>query len=110
MISLKIITNKDIFVFDLLKITDLKIYYFGSQGDLYGFFVGSMLFNDGSSNYISFEYDGLKYKYGFLITSKHFLMILYKYVKSWKENGIDIKILKYKKEITSKFLSKHGKL
>jgi hypothetical protein len=108
--TLKINKKNCVLDFDLLKIEGLKLNYSGARGDPYSFFVGSMRVNDGSNNSFSFEYEGLSYNLRFLVTSRHFLNVFHKYVKVWKDKGINIKIFRNNKDITFKFLGKHGKL
>lgn len=106
-----IIINEDgnIKIIDLLKTKKLIIKYFGTKGDSYGAYAGSLRINDGSNNIISFEYEKQFYKLEFLITKKHFLNSIYLILKTWQENNVYFKILnKHKKDITLNILNRQG--
>jgi len=106
--SIKIIKDNIALEFDLLKTKNLILDYNGAEGDSYGY-LGSMRINSGSKNTISFEYEDEIYKLKFLAKNRNFLNSIFKIVKTWKENGIDFKIMRYKKDITDKLLRKQGK-
>jgi hypothetical protein len=100
---IKVKNDIEILDFDVLKLKDMVLQYNGANGDSYGY-VGSMRINDGSHNIISFVHDGVNYEYRFLVKNRHFLNIISKYIKIWKENGSDIKVMRNKKDITYKLI------
>jgi hypothetical protein len=102
--SIKISENNKILDIDISMTKKFILNFNGAKGDSYGY-VGFFRINDGSKNTISFEYAGLTYKLKFLVSDKHFLNSIYKFVKVWKENGVEIKIFRYKKDITLKLLT-----
>jgi hypothetical protein len=106
--SIKINKDSKVLDIDLFKTKKLMLNYTGAKGDSYGY-LGSMRINDGSKNTISFEYEGVTHKLKFLVTDKNFLNSIFKFVKTWKENGIDFKILRNEKDITFKILRKREK-
>jgi hypothetical protein len=77
--SIKVNKDSEVLDFDLFKTRNLVLQYVGSKGDPYGL-LGSMRINDGSKNTISFEYEGVPYKFRFLVTDRHFLNYIYKFV------------------------------
>jgi hypothetical protein len=93
--------------FELNKTTNIILDYYGAMGEPVGLYFGSLLFKDGSGNFVSFEYENVSYQFGFMIKKKYFLNSICLILRGWKDNNVDFKILNQnKKDITSKVLNR----